>query len=150
MPDPILTSRAVVTAKVESTYNTDSTPSVSADAVLVANPSWANEGLRMNERPVVKETLAPEQHVFGGTLKTISFDVEIKGSGVVDTAPDWGVLMKGCAFAETVPGGAGTITYIPSSTFSDQKSLTIWYYQNGLLHKLTGCRGNVSFNLETY
>ena len=148
MPNPVLTNRIFITAKLESTYNTDPTPSTSADAIVVNNPSWAHEGLRMNERNVVSITGAAQQHVFGDTLKTVTFDVELKGSGTAGTAPDWGVLLQACGFAVTnVP--ATSDTYAPSSTFADQKSLTIWMYIDAQVHKITGCRGSVSFNLET-
>lgn len=144
----LLTSREVVLAKEEVTYNTDPTPTAAANAVLVANPSWSHEGLRMNERSTIHGTQAMRQHVFGGTLKTISFDVELKGSGAAGTAPEFGVLLKGCGFTETV-APATSVTYDPSSTETDQKSLTIYYYQDGLLHKITGARGTVTGNLET-
>jgi len=144
----LLTSREVILAKEETTYNTDAAPSVSADAILVGNPSWSHEGLRMIERNIVKNTDAVKKQVFGGTLKTVSFDVELKGSGTIDTAPDFGVLFTGCSYKETVSAST-SVVYDPSSTTSDKKSLTIWYYQDGLLHKLTGCRGTFTVNLET-
>jgi len=145
---PILTSREVVLVKEESTYNTDAAPTASADAILVGNPSWGHEGLRMNERNVVKNTNAVKQHVFGDTLKTISMDVELKGSGTAGTAPDLGVLFEACSYDETVVA-VTSVTYAPTSTYADQKSVTVWYYQDGLLHKLTGCRGTFTVNLET-
>ena len=145
---PILTSREVVLAKKETTYNTDAAPAAADDAILVGNPSWSHEGLRMNERNVVKNTQGMKQHIFGGTMKTISFDVELKGSGAAGTAPDLGVLLEGCSFAETISVGT-SVTYDPTSVYANQESLTIWYYQDGLITKITGCRGSVSFNLET-
>lgn len=144
----LLTTREVILVKEEVTYNTDPVPTGAADAILIGNPSWAHEGLRMVERNVVKDTDGKLQQIFGGTLKTISFDVELKGSGAAGTAPDFGVLFKACGFTETVVP-ATSVTYDPSSAESDKKSCTIYYYQDGLLHIVTGCRGNFSVNLET-
>lgn len=144
----MLTSREVILCKEEVTYNTDAAPTASADAVLISNPSWSNEGLRMIDREVVKATLGKKKSIFGGTLKTVSFDVEIKGSGTAGTAPDLGVLLEICGMTVTnVPSTSDT--YAPESATASMKSGTLWYYQDGLIHKLTGCRGNFSCNLET-
>lgn len=145
---PLLTNREVILVKEESSYNTDAAPVAADDAILVGNPSWAHEGLRMNERNVVKNTNAVKQHVFGDTLKTISMDVELKGSGAAGTAPDLGVLFEACSYKETIDAGVSAI-YAPTSVYANQISVTVWYYQDGLIHKITGCRGTFSFTLET-
>ena len=144
----MLTSREVILLKEESTYNTDAAPTAASDAILISNPSWANENLRMTEREVVKATLGKKKSIFGGTLKTVTFDVEIKGSGTAGTAPDLGVILECCGFTETVVAST-SVTYDPESDPATMKSGTLWYYQDGLIHKLTGCRGNISCNLET-
>ena len=144
----MLTSREVVLVKKEATYNTDAAPVAANDALLIGNPSWSHEGLRMNERNVVKNTNAVKQHIFGGTLKTISMDIELKGSGTAGTAPEFGVLFEACSYVETIVA-VTSVAYDPTSTTADQESVTVWYYQDGLLHKLTGCRGTFSVNIET-
>lgn len=144
----MLTSREVILCKEESTYNVDPTPTASADAILISNPSWSNEGLRMIERNVIKNTLGRKKSIYGGALKTVTFDVEIKGSGAAGTAPDLGVLLEICGMTETIVAST-SVTYTPESDPASMKSGTIYYYQDGLLHVLTGCRGNYSCNLET-
>lgn len=143
----MLTNREVILAKVEVTYGTDSVPVEATDAKLVENIGWSNEGLRMNERPAVRQNIGMLQMVFGGTLRSITFDVEIKGSGgAVDDVPELGTLLRGCGFGETV-NVAADVQYAPVST--GHESLTIYYFQDGIRHVLVGCRGNASFNLET-
>lgn len=144
----MLTSREVVLVKKEATYNVDPSPAAAADAMLIGNPSWAHEGLRMNERNTVKNTNAVDQHVFGGTLKTISMEIELKGSGAAGTAPEFGVLFEACSYKETISAGV-SVAYDPTSTEAEQESATVYYYQDGLLHVLTGCRGTFSVNIET-
>ena len=141
----MLTKREVILAKVETTYNTDPTPAAATDAVLVENPSLSFEGLRMHDRVAVKPTLGPKQGVYGGHLASLSFDVEVRGSGTVDSPPDIGDLLQACGFAETVVATT-SVTYDPAS--SSLKSATIYYHQDGKLHTITGARGTVSFNLE--
>jgi len=141
----MIINREVILVKEEVTYNTDPVPVAADDAVLVENQSWANEGLRMNERPAARASLGQLQHVYGGMLRTLTFDVEMKGSGSAGVAPEMGDLLEACGMLETVVA-VTSVTYTPAST--GHKSVTIYYYQDGTLMKLTGCRGNVNFNLE--
>lgn len=140
----MLVRKEVILAKLETTYNTDPTPATS-DAILCSNLSWSHESARLIERDNVKSTLGKTQAVFGGTLKTISFDAEIKGSGAAGTAPEVGALLRACGMDETVVAST-SVTYAPVS--DAQESATIYYYSDGLLHKVTGARGTVSINLE--
>ena len=75
----MIINREVILVKEEVTYNTDPVPTEGANAVLVENPAWQNEGLRMNERPAVRSSIGQLQHVYGGMLRTVTFDVELKG-----------------------------------------------------------------------
>lgn len=141
----MLKNREVILAKIESTYNTDSVP-IGSDAVLVSNLTWANEGLRMNDRAAVRANLGKLKQIYGGRLLKVSFDVEIKGSGTAGTAPEFGPLLRACGIGETV-APATSVTYAPAS--SNHGSCTIYLYRDGKRIILTGCRGNVSGNLDT-
>jgi hypothetical protein len=141
----MLTRREVILAKVEQTYGVDAVPTAATDAVLVENPAWSHEGARMVDRSPAVGRLAHRQALFGGTLKQITFEAEIKGSGTAGTAPELGVLLRGCGFSQTVSAGV-SVTYKPAST--NHESLTIYYYSDGLLYKITGARGTVTGNLE--
>lgn len=147
----LLVRREVILAKIESVYNTDPTPVANTDAILVEEPNWAHEGARMVERPARRQTMGMLQQVYGGSLKQVSFAVELKGPGTAYSAsnrPEIDPLLRACGFAATVDatGGSETVTYDPAS--SSHESVTIYYYQDGTVHKLTGCRGNVAFALE--
>ena len=143
----MLINREAILAKVEVTYGTDSVPAPATDAVLVENINWSNEGLRMTNRPSVRASLGELQHIYGGMLRSLTFDVELKGAGgAVDVPPEVGVLLRGCGFDETI-NAMTSVVYAPVST--GHESLSIYYYQDGKRTIMTGCRGNVSFNLET-
>lgn len=141
----MLTRREVILAKVESTYNVDASPVGGTDAVLVEQAQWTHTGLRMIERVAVRDTLAPLKELYGGTLVEVTFDCELKGSGSAGTAPEIGTLLRGCALEETIVAST-SVTYTPRS--SGFESLTIYYYQDGTLHKFTGCRGTCTGTLE--
>lgn len=143
----MLTNRDVLLIKVETVYGTDIVPVEGTDAILVENPSWGNEGLRMNERPAIRANISTLQQVYGGRLNVIAFDVELKGSGgAVDLPPEISPVFRACGFGETI-NAAVDVTYEPVST--GHESVTIYYFQDGVRKILTGCRGNISFNFET-
>jgi len=148
----MLVNREVILAKTEVSYGVDSVPVAGTDAMLIENIGWSNEGLRMNERPAVRQTLAQLQMVFGGTLRSITFDVEMKGSGVnpstTATPPEFAPLLRACGMQETIVAST-SVGYRPQSDPASQESITIYYYQDGIRYDLLGCRGNVSFSMET-
>ena len=139
-----LRRRRVITAKIEGTYGVDAVP-VGTDAVQIEELSWAPEGLRMVERPAIRNSLGALQHVYGGSLLQVSFTCEVKGSGAAGTAPELGTLFRGSAHGEVIDPGVSVI-YAPVSAV--QESLTIYVYEDGLLTKLLGCRGTCDFTGE--
>lgn len=144
----MLKTRSVILAKVESTYNTDPTPAAATDAVLVENIAISPEGVRMIERKVAKPTFGSIKSVYAGMLVSVKFDCEMKGSGTAGTAPEIAPLLKACALKETVVA-ATSVTYKPSSVDTDHKSITLYFYEDGLRYKITGARGKVTFSLQT-
>lgn len=147
----MLSNREVITVKIETTYNTDSVPTGSANAVLVEDPSWSLEGLRMIARNPVTAGIDTHQHLFAGTLRQVTFNMEVKGAGAAYSAsvqPEMDPLLRACGLGSTIvtTGGSESVTYAPVST--GHESVTIYYYQDGLLNILTGCRGNASFTFN--
>ncbi len=55
-------------------------------------------------------------------------------------------MLKACGFDETIVG-ATSVTYAPVSTGFEY--LTLWFYEDGSLYKLTGAQGNFETNLTT-
>lgn len=141
----MLINRELILCKIESVYNTDSTPTGSSDAIQVENISWSLPGLRMIERPLIRTSLGKLKQIYGNSLMEISFDVELKYSGTAGTAPEIDPLFRACGLGVTNDPGVSD-TYAPVS--SSIESCTIYYYQDGMLYKLTGCRGELSASLE--
>lgn len=141
----MLVTREVILAGIEDNYQQDMGLNGTDHAILVESPSWSNEGVRMIERPVVKPGMAKKQKLFGGGLKKLSCTCEVKGSGTAGTAPEIGPLLRMCGLDETIVADT-SVTYAPISTGFESGNL--YYYQDGMLHKLYGVRGNVSFNME--
>ncbi|GAM63662.1 hypothetical protein JCM19232_2642 [Vibrio ishigakensis] len=141
----MLVTRQIILLAEESTYNDGAVGDPTTDAILVNSVTLSNASARMIERPVIKQTLDPLQQVFGGTMMSVQFTVEVKGSGEAGTAPEIGVALKACGFMETVSAGTSVVY---SSTSEDITSCSIEAYQDGVLRKLSGCRGTVSFTMN--
>jgi len=141
----MLENRKVLLAGIEGTYNVDPTLT-GTDAVLVEDLNWSNNGLRMVERPALRANIGKLKQIYAGRLVDIAFTAEIKGSGTAGTTPELGALLRACGFDETVVAST-SVTYAPVS--EGHESVTMYLYRDGKRIIVTGCRGNVSFGLES-
>lgn len=217
---PLLTRKRLILAKIESTYATDSSPA-GTDAILVRNLDITPIEADVVSRDLVRPYLGNYDQLLAQTRVSITFQVEMAGSGTGGTAPKFNSLLRACGLAETllaapvtgsaVAGAAGSITlavgasavddfyngmvvsitsgtgsgssgiivdyvgstklatvqpittaftpaassgysiaanagYKPVSTSFE--SATIYFNNDGVLHKATGCRGSFSLNAE--
>ncbi|MCK4248675.1 MAG: hypothetical protein KAX15_02740 [Candidatus Omnitrophica bacterium] len=134
-----LTKRALILAKEEVTYGVDPVPTPAANAVLVIDPVVTPVGEKLT-RNTVKNTLSPDSPLMGKRHCEVTFQTELRGSGVVDVAPRGvGDLFEACGMLETI-AAAVSVKYTPAS--SSLKSVTIYAYFDGLLHKITAAVGS--------
>ena len=134
---PLLTRKRLILAKAETTYGTDSTPA-GADAVLVRNLEITPLESDTVSRELIRPYLGNSETLLANKRVGITFQVELAGSGTAGTAPRYGALLKACGMSETVVATT-SVTYAPvSASFS---SATIYFNNDGVLHKATGCRG---------
>jgi len=140
---PLLEARTQIAAKKETVEGSAETLSAS-DAFLAANVKFT-PNFAMGERKNVSSSLSPWASIPGVRSAKLEFDVELKGSGTAGTAPALGNLLKACGFGETVAAST-SVTYAPAS--SSISSMTLAVYQDGVIKKIWGARGNVSLKLE--
>lgn len=136
--------KKVLLAKVETTYATDATPAAT-DAIQTKNLSIQPYGGPTVTRDFDRSTLGAQQQINTAPMVSVSFDVEIAGSGTAGDAPAWGACLRACGFLETVDAGVD-VTYSPVSTAF--KSATLKFHLDGQLHTVLGARGNVSFSIS--
>ena len=144
----MLTRRRVIAAKIENVEGTAEAITVADGGLLVIDPK-VDFDFNMNDREVVMDTLSKPQPVPGKTPGKITFRTELKGAGAAYSAtvkPALGKYLQACGFAETVDatGGSESVTYDPAST--GIPCLTMWAYEDGVIKKLKGCRGNAKFS----
>jgi hypothetical protein len=142
----LLTRKRTILAKIETTYGTDPTPTGSANAILVRNMSITPLNAENVSRDLVRPYLGASEQLIASSYVSIEFEVEMAGSGTAGTAPAYGSLLQACGMSETVVA-VTSVTYAPvSSAF---KSVTLYYNVDGVLHKITGARGNVEMTINS-
>lgn len=107
------TRRAVVLAKVETTYNEDAVPTPLADAVLVSEPDYSVDP-NILTRNFTRNDLSPLGHKVGRKLARLAFGVELRSNGLTHSgdagdAAKIGRLIRACGYAEAGMTGAGTV-----------------------------------------
>lgn len=140
----LLSRKRTLLAKTEVTYGVDPTPTGAANAILVRNLSVTPLNAENVSRDLVRPYLGASEQLIASKYVGCEFEVEMAGSGAAGTAPGYGPLLLACGMAETIVAST-TVTYAPVST--SFKSATIYYNIDGVLHKLTGCRGNVEMTI---
>lgn len=141
---PLLTRKRTILAKLETSYGVDPSPTGAANAILVRNLSITPLNAELASRDLVRPYLGASEQLIASNYVTVEFEVEMAGSGTAGTAPAYGPLLQACGLAEA--DGASDVTYTPvSSAFA---SVTLYYNVDGVLHKVTGARGNVEFSIQ--
>jgi len=139
-----LTRKRLIQVKKESTYGTDSTPA-GTDALLVKNLEITPIEADVVSRDLIRNYLGNSPQLLANTRASITFQVELAGSGTAGTAPRYGAILQACGLSETIVAST-SVTYAPvSSSFS---SATIYFNNDGIRHILTGCRGTFTMNAE--
>ena len=90
--------------------------------------------------------------IMGKKKITISFSIDVAWSGTADTPPEWGKLLKACAFDENIFAGTGVNYVTDSSQCSNPATIEIQEEQcgtsNGVVITARGCMGNASLILD--
>ncbi|ACD15593.1 hypothetical protein [Paraburkholderia phytofirmans] len=140
------TRKTVVLAVLQAAIGIPGVPTGADDAMLVSDVSSTPIAAQYAQRNNVKGYLGNDQQLVSEKHAELSFSVEIAGGGTAGEAPAWEPLLLACSFASTVVADT-SVTYHPVS--DDPLPATIYYYLDGLLHKLTNAFGTVSLDLTS-
>jgi len=144
-----LKNKQLILVKKETTYGTDATPTNALNAVQTGDVSITPLAGDMVQRNIIKPFFGNNQNIMVTKYVTIDFEVELAGSGVVGTAPQFGALLQACGFSETVTAATNVI-YNPitlTSVTQTGTSASIYFQRDGIKHVLLGARGTVNFDL---
>lgn len=133
----------ILLAKLETTYGVDPSP-VGVNGMLAKDiqivPMEGSDVDRELEKPYfgADGTIPTDLHT------TISFMIELQGSGTAGTAPQWGPLLRACGCAEVITANT-SVAYSPIT--DDEESITLYLFIERTLFAITGTRGNVTFEV---
>jgi hypothetical protein len=137
----------VLLTKVETTNGTEAVPSASTDGVLIAeNVDITPLDITYAERNLLLPYFGGSQSLLATMNTKISFSCELTGSGTAGTSAPWGTILQGCATGQASLSAPVRIEHTPVST--GLKSLTIYLYDDGVLHKLVGAMGNAKLSAK--
>ena len=139
-----LTRKRLIQVKGEATYGTDSSPA-GTDALLVRNLEITPIEADVVSRDLIRNYLGNSPQLLANTRVSITFQVELAGSGTAGTPPRYGALLRACGLLEAVVAST-SVTYTPRS--AGFESATIYFNNDGIRHVLTGCRGTFTLNAE--
>lgn len=141
MAEPLYVIRRALFAKLETTYATDAVPVAANDTVLLRSitPSPLNQSYA--ERTLVRGYYGGQDRLptFGNVV--IECEMEMAGFGVAGPAaptPGYDALLRICGLSRTIDADT-SVVYAPVTPATD--SATMYFYQDGQLHKLFGARG---------
>jgi hypothetical protein len=143
-----LIRKTVILAKIETTSGTDASPTGLANALQVSDLSITPLDASNIEMNYIRAYFGNSESLVGTASVKCSFTVSLAGAGDAATAPAWGALMLGCGHSESI--GLTTVDrveYLPATDLL--KTLTIYWYDDGVLHKLLGCIGNVKLSAKS-
>lgn len=209
-----LMKKALLFAKIESSYGTDPTPTGPANAILCRAITPQPISAEFAERMLIRPYFGANGSLPAAIHSECEFEVEYAAAGGAGTVPAWGPLLRACGFSQTatttavasitrtgavatltktahgrlvgdsivVSGAveteyngtftvatvpdADTLTYAVTGTpttpatgtillgttviyttiTSALETVTLYYYLDGLLHKIKGARGTVSID----
>lgn len=143
---PRYTKNTLITGKIETTYGVDSVPTGAANALLISDQSITPLDAQNIDRDLVRGSFGASEQLVGPASVKLSFSVELAGSGTAGTAPAWGALLQACACSEGVLATPARVEYMPAST--GLKSITLYYFDDGVLHKLLGAMGDCTLSAK--
>ena len=135
----------LILAKIESVYGTDPTPAAGTNDILTRDFQIQPVQGERRDRALDRPNLGASPLAVTQVRRTVTFKVELAGSGAAGTAPKYDPLLLACGFDATVNIGV-EVEYDPSSDEGD--SLTIYFNVDGRLMKLQGARGAVGFEFN--
>ena len=147
----LLSRKRLILCKSEASYGVDITPD-GTDALLVRSLDVTPIEADVVSRDLIRNYLGNSEQLLAQTRVSISFQVEMAGSGAAATAPRFSSLLKACGMAETITaaavtgsataGGAGTITLAAGASAVND-------FYNGMVISITGGTGNGHIGLIT-
>ncbi len=141
-----LMRKTVLLAKKETTKGTDAIPTGPLNAIRAQVSSITPLEAEHVQRDDIGSTFGADGEIFVGGYSKVTFRVELAGSGTAGTAPALYPLLEMCGFA---PPEIVAVTSVTAKLITDAiPSNTIYWYLDGLQHKMLGCMANAKITMD--
>ncbi len=145
---PRFIRKTVILVKIETTSGTDAVPTGVANAIQAMDMTITPLDAQNIDTNIITPWYGNSASLIGPNSVKCSFSVLLAGAGDAAVAPAWGALLLACGNAETT----GLLTpnrveYLPAT--DSLKTATIYWYDDGLLHKMLGVFGNVKLSAKS-
>lgn len=139
-----------VVAKIESAYGEPATDMTGATILEVVSMDGGTPyGGNTVDRERMRPTLGAFEQINTGPNVERGFRVPLSGQGTKGTAPDFGILLRACGYAETINADPGTesVVYAPAS--EGHESVTLWWIEDGQVQRIPGTRGTFTVGADS-
>ncbi len=144
MANALLSRRVQIARKIEAVEGVaEALVAVDVKDILVGEPTIDFDFSQFN-RDAAQAPLSKRPSCTGTKLATISYKVEVRGSGSAAGAktPPFGEILRSAGLGETVNGTTDT-TYVPISVQSDIPSQTMAFFNDGIRYLIRGARATI-------
>lgn len=138
----MLIRKTQVAVEIEAVEGTAETLEA-ADAFLASNVDF-QPAIEMTERDPLRSNLSPWASIPGKRQATVTFDVDLVGTGTAGDSLPFADALKACGVEETLVADTSA-TYKPAS--DSVPSVTIGVYMDGKIYKTWGARGTFRLDL---
>ena len=143
---PLLEKKRTLLAKIESSSNSDSSPTGSANYLEVIEIEVEPLASDIVEQEVIRPFAGNFATQLSNTKVNVNIGCYLSGSGSAGVAPKMDVLLKSCGLSSNIVSST-SVTYSPA-TLATQDSCTIYTNIDGILHKILGCKGTFTISAE--
>jgi len=131
----------------DTTTAITATPTNSNIQAVKVRSVKVNPTMTSIDRPVIKGSMGNAPNVIGKKTIQVDMEVELKGSGVAGTAPEYTPLLEACGLTPTLVA-ATSVTFAPSTTALTLSSgVTLRVFTDGMMYEVTGCAGTGSIDM---
>lgn len=136
----------VLAAKKEGVYGTDAAPTLAANAILTRNFRTKPLQVDQIERNLDNAGYGATKSAPSNKRQTVSFEVELAGSGAAGTAPRFMELHEACGMAAPVISAGVSAEQKPGLPTVAASSLTLHHWKSDQRRRAVGARGTFSLD----
>lgn len=139
----------IITMSLENTYGVDVAPTTTGNVLLAYDLEISPLEMEVDMNPFVSNKFGSEAKILGAKWASVSFKVKMGPGGTplgnVSTVPNYDPVLRSCGMARVITAGVRT-DY--NNIDRGEESSTMYHYIDGVLQKVVGLRGSMTWNYQ--